>query len=477
MMRNVNAFTGGLLLAALILAGCSTRSDSAGAKAAGKRGANVADPVVTGPVTGGIHGHPLWDSWYDIGELGYAEEEFFISGSAKTYPATTPADYTTRIIVRRPADAAHFNGTVLLDWVNVTAQFENAVDTLEAHQLFHREGFAYVHVSAQSAGLCCVPELTPKLWDPVRYAPISHPGDDYSYDMLSQIAKALRAPTNTDAMGGLKVQRIIAMGQSQSASRLYGYVTQAQRDADVIDGFLIHSGGGRHYDPAPAVPVIQLFSEAEADADAPDRGIPNYRGWEIAGAAHQNYWVGLHQVLGAGLRALGDLQRPASADEDLHAITGNYGEQLTPLSLVCIVAGTQYPMRYIVSTAIHDLDRWIRNGTPPPEGARFQFDGATLQKDSYGAALGGIRLPVVDVPVARSSATVCGLGGITVPLTDLELMALYPTHSDYYCKMQEATRKSVAEGFLLPEDAQELLQRAMDAKNRWLVDGTLDCGP
>ena len=89
----------------------------------------------------------------------------------------------------------------------------------------------------------------------------------------------------------------------------------------------------------------------------------------------------------------------------------------------------------------------------------------------------GIRLPVVDVPVARNNATICGLGGITVPLTDLELMALYPTHSDYYCKMQAATRKSISEGFLLPEDGQELLQRAMDAKNRWLVDGTLDCGP
>ena len=46
---------------------------------------------------------------------------------------------------------------VVLDWANVTAQFEIPVDTLEARQMLMREGFAYVHVSAQKAGLCCTP--------------------------------------------------------------------------------------------------------------------------------------------------------------------------------------------------------------------------------------------------------------------------------------------------------------------------------
>ena len=64
----------------------------------------------------------------------------------------------------------------MLDWVNVTAQFENAVDTLEAREMLLREGWAFVHVSAQTAGLCCTP-LTPKVYDPVRYAAINHPGD------------------------------------------------------------------------------------------------------------------------------------------------------------------------------------------------------------------------------------------------------------------------------------------------------------
>ena len=76
--------------------------------------------------------------------------------------------------------------TVRCCWIgfNVTAQFENAVDTLTAHRFFLREGYAYVHLSAQAAGLCCSP-LTPKVWDPLRYAALDHPGDDYAFDMVS----------------------------------------------------------------------------------------------------------------------------------------------------------------------------------------------------------------------------------------------------------------------------------------------------
>ena len=129
------------------------------------RGTTVPVPHLSDPPEG-IHGHPLWDSWHQLAPFGYQQREFFVSGEARAADGTT-APYTTRIVVFRPRSDADFNGTVLLDWVNVTAQFENAVDILEARQMLLREGYAFVHVSAQSAGLCCTP-LTPKVWDPVR---------------------------------------------------------------------------------------------------------------------------------------------------------------------------------------------------------------------------------------------------------------------------------------------------------------------
>ena len=148
----------------------------------------VPSPTLSDPPAG-IKGYPLWDSYYDLAPFGYEEQELFVSGTAQTAGGAA-APYTTRIIVNRPTDPAKFNGTVLLDWVNVTAQFENAVDTVEAWQSLLREGFAVVWVSAQAAGLCCTP-LTPEVWDPVRYGSLHHPGDDYAADMFSQIAKAM----------------------------------------------------------------------------------------------------------------------------------------------------------------------------------------------------------------------------------------------------------------------------------------------
>ena len=468
----------GMTVLCMSLIACSGSSNSDDALVIGSNtGATVSDATVTGPITGGLRGHALWDSWYNLEEIGYVEEEYFVSGSAKTYPATTPANYTTRMIVRRPANATDFNGTVLLDWVNVTAQFENAVDSIEAHEMFHREGFAYVHVSAQAAGLCCVPALTPKLWDPQRYEAISHPGDDYSLDMFSQIAKSFKAPIGADPMGGLRVQKVIAMGQSQSGTRMRDYITEVQADARVIDGFLVHAdgSGNKSYPADPLVPVLQLLSEREASPEEPNV-TNNYRLWEIAGAAHQDFWIGYHQVVGAGLRAEADIPRmPASADDDLHVIAGNYGEQIHPLSFACVVAGTQFPLRYAVSAAIHHLDRWVKGGAPPPAAPRYQFSGGALARDGFGNARGGVRLPPIDVPIAQYDSARCDLGGLTIPFTELQIATLYASHADYFCQMRAATLRSIDEGFLLHEDAEDLMSRVEAASNRFLVAGSRTC--
>lgn len=439
------------------------------------RAAPVPNPTVKGPIGAtGIHGHPLWDSWFSLDELGYEEAEYFVSGTARNLTSGATAPYTTRIIVTRPSSAERFNGTVMLDWVNVTAQFENAVDTITTHEFLFREGWAWVHVSAQAAGICCTP-LTPKVWDPVRYRSLSHPGDDYAYDIFSQIAQAFRSPTGVDPMDGLPVERILAAGQSQSASRLYGYVTEAQADAGVIDGFLIHGGGSKTYDVPPAAPVLHLLSDAEASPEGPNTEV-NYRLWEIAGTAHSDFYIGYHQVVGQGPRFALGIRRPASADAELHVVAGNYGEQPHPLHLTCILAGASFPMRYAASAALHYLDRWVETGTPPPAAPRFAFTAnGSLAKDKHGNTKGGIRLPPIDVPVAHYVSTLCALGGITIPFTDAQLRLLYPSHAIYYAKMLAATEASVAAGFLLPEDAADLLGRACAARNRWMGTPAAAC--
>lgn len=426
----------------------------------------VPNPTVTGPIGAeGIKGYPLWDSWFDLQGLGYEEAEYFVSGTARQANGTT-APYTTRIIVTRPSDPAKFSGAVMLDWVNVTAQFENAVDTAEAHEMLVREGWAFVHVSAQAAGICCTP-LTPKVWDPVRYASLNHPGDAYANDMFSQIAQAFRSPQGTDPLGGLPgARRLIAAGQSQSASKLDAYVRQVQETAGVIDGFLIHGGGSKNWAAPPPVPVLHLLSDAEASPAGPTQS-ENYRLWEIAGTAHSDFWIGYHQEVGQGPRFAGAPKQPSSGEQELDAVAGNYGETLHPMQAACVFAGATFPMRYATSAALKQLDAWIADGTPPPQGPRYAFNGAELARDAYGNAMGGIRLPPIEVPVARYLSDTCALGGVTVPFTELELRQRYPTHAAYYEQMVARTASSVAAGFLLPEDAADLLKRACAAKSRW----------
>src|SRR5262245_18115597 len=100
----------------------------------------VPNPVVSAPVTGDTHGQPFGGFTAADTPAGYVEEERFFSGTATAYrkhgtwgidgrwmpEAATTAPYKVRMVVRRPKDAATFNGIVVVEWLNVTAQAEGA---------------------------------------------------------------------------------------------------------------------------------------------------------------------------------------------------------------------------------------------------------------------------------------------------------------------------------------------------------------
>jgi hypothetical protein len=120
-----------------------------------------------------------------------------------------------------------------MDWVNVTAQFENAVDTVEAHDYLRAPRLSRSCTSPRSRPASAARRSRRRSWDPVRYGlpgttAAPPPGDAYALDMFAQIAQALIDPTGIDPMGGLDVQRIVAAGQSQSAGKLDDYLQQWQ---------------------------------------------------------------------------------------------------------------------------------------------------------------------------------------------------------------------------------------------------------
>src|SRR5262249_48713720 len=172
--------------------------------------ASVASPTVSGPVGGGTPSEFMFSTNFNLAQVGYQEQEFFITGTAKSYTSTTPlttdgawnhigptgmtAGYTTRVIVRRPIDPAKFNGTVIIEWLNLSGMGDAGPDWTLSHNELIRDGFAWVGVSAQWQGVQAAKGNAPGVvpGDPVRYAALSHPGDSFSYDIFSQAGQAIR---------------------------------------------------------------------------------------------------------------------------------------------------------------------------------------------------------------------------------------------------------------------------------------------
>jgi len=94
----------------------------------------------------------------DLKKVGYVEEEFLASGVADVYdwtsvgPArvrTADAPYTTRVLIRRPADRARFSGTAILEPLNPSNRFDLNIGWAISHAQFVRNGDAWGrHVEA-----------------------------------------------------------------------------------------------------------------------------------------------------------------------------------------------------------------------------------------------------------------------------------------------------------------------------------------
>jgi len=418
--------------------------------------------------------------------LGYSSNEYFLSGTAEAYErdgagdlkVVDAADYHTRILVYRPVDAARFNGTVIVEWLNVSGGLDAAPDWTSAHTVLMRKNFAWVGVSAQAVGVIGGGSLVGldfslKNVNPTRYGALEHPGDSFSYDMFSQVAEMIRNPVGARPLGDLKVRRLVAAGDSQSAFFLVTYVNAIHPLARLFDGFLIHSraAGGAPLSQAPqpavavpnvarirsdaGVPVLTFETETDLSqldffaARQPDG--EHFRLWEVAGTAHAD----TYQLV------VGPTDRGRAAADTTHLPPTRTVAAL----ITCDLPINAGPQHYVLNAAFAQLDRWVRSGIPAARAPRLVvMDGSPpiIVRDASGNALGGIRSPQVDAPVAtlsgdgQTGSQLCRLFGTTTPFEPSALSALYPTHASYVGAVQAAKAAAVQAGFLLPLDAKAI---------------------
>lgn len=457
----------------------------------------VSVPTVQGPVTGGKGTITVvGPSESLLAANGYVADEYFFGGTATAYEPAKPfgadgrwkltasetAPYRSRMIVYRPERAKNFNGTVYVEWLNLSAGFDTAAVYGLVHNELMREGAAWIGVSAQAGGVqgtdsvidvAGAPPGGLRATDPERYGTLDHPGDLYSFDIFSQAGVAAAGDAKgVKPLGSLQPERLLAIGKSQSAFRLVSYVNGVQPIAGVYDGFLIAS---RHRSGAPLgptsfglpddtvpetviirsdadVPVLVVQTETDLEqfqsARARQRDTKRFRLWEIAGSAHADVY--------SGPTGLGDPGDGAAERTILDPSAANGG----PLG--CAVPINSGPAFAVISASLSHLDTWVRDGSAPPKAPRIETQGGETPKivrDERGNAVGGVRTPLVDVPLAtltgdrNPGGTFCSLFGTTKPFDATTLAALYPTSADYVRRFDASADATVKAGFWLTPEA------------------------
>ena len=449
--------------------------------------------LVEGPLRGS---HTIWTTAFDLGPQGYVAEEYFLSGSARSFRhVLPPADdghwlvepaesksYVTRLVLNRPADMSRFSGTVCIEWLNVSGGLDAAPGWLYAHRELMRSGDVWVGVSAQKVGIDgggLGTGMHLKAVDPGRYDRLELPGDAYSYDIFTQAIEAARSQ-----LGVLEGNpgHMLAMGSSQSAMALLTYINAIDAHAELVDGYLIHGRGaeamplngdfipweygenrtGRHrVRPDARVPVLTLQSETDVvllgggRARQPDT--QRFRLWEVAGAAHFDTY-GLHASLyDDGSKSPSQLAGLVTAGGATEPTVGR------PYSRA-------WQMHYVLQAAIAALkDGTTGNEATLPRAHRLGSadpDGSRLLLDNRGLVSGGIRTPWVEVPTAvHSGVREEGSGppydllfGETIPFDPDVLECLYPGgRGEYLERFAIALGESVESGFILQADEAEIL--------------------
>lgn len=422
--------------------------------------ASVPRPDVSGPIPGRI----FFATSEDLSAWGYVEEEFFLEGTARQYdltegapPRVLPGEYPyrTRVVVRRPDDPDQFNGVVLLEWLNVTLGFDWPIDWMQAHEHILRSGYAWVGVTAQRVGVHAARGTGLRDWNPERYGALDLTADstlledELAFDVFAQAAAAVRDPGPTRPLGPLVPRLVLATGHSQSAFRLTTYHNRVQPSTRLIDGFLIHGGGGRLADGVGtkvfkinAETDLWLRRQPQAAIRQADSGV--LRTWEVAGTSHLDAHL-MSRLLELQRRDLGSSLNIECDDP--------------PMSRI--------PLRYVLNAAYDHLAAWIADGIAPPSAPLIELTSTqpvTVARDSLGNALGGVRLPDHAVPVATNGGRngggpFCDLYGTYQPFDDATLAALYPTRNAYVAAFTRSVRENLEAGYILETDADEMLRR------------------
>jgi hypothetical protein len=289
-----------------------------------------------------------------------------------------------------------------------------------------------------------------------------------SIPILAQVGAAL-----SDGPGpfeGYDVRHVILAGHSQTGGVVTDYILNGHHAYRRDDGSPVYDG----YFPSGApgvtfggydVPIVQVVSDGDISdpnragrenrtyrRDDGDESRDRYRLYELAGVPH----------MGTRRAPYNDSTMWRSGAASMTA--GQVPEGAAMNSL---------PHNELFSVAMDHLIRWVVDGVTPPRADRIEVgaDGLFVT-DEVGNSRGGVRCAQMDVPrlrylsnpgVGADGVPVRGVVGIELPIPEETLARLYRDHADYVERFTRRVDELVAEGWLLPEDVDEMRTEAEKA--------------
>jgi Alpha/beta hydrolase domain len=397
----------------------------------------VALPKMSSEITGP---GPIFDSapsqapGHGLTDYDYVTNEYFVSGTADGKP------YTTRLVVRRPADDRDFSGLVLAESMHTSG----AAHAFEFTAMYVMDsGHAAVEI------LTVTPErLT--AFNGRRYSDL-HIEDGQANDILAQVGALIKS--DRGPFGDAAVRKMVLSGSSMSSGTLINYLSahvvyRAEDMGHIYDGFMPTSVGSTI--PAVDVPLIQMPTMHEFETNVPRRQDSDevgqqFRLYEVSGIGHVDSRDNIRL-----------LPNPCSH----------------PLST--------FPAQAYMSVGLYHLFRWVDEGIPAPRADRILLDrdahndGSQMLLDEHGNGTGGIRNPYVDVPTAKYVAVntaaeppiahpnwwitenenganiMCRLSAYQLPFSADELRELYGDPGNYRRQVEARLAELEAEGWSLP---------------------------
>ena len=464
-------------------------------------------PRVTGPLPERPDSYPFGGAAHtrvptNLTAIGYVEEEFLVSGTANVYdwpkpgPAvvrTPDAPYTTRVLIRRPANRARFSGIAIVEMLNPSNLVDLNIGWAISQKQIARAGDAWVGITAKPVSVRSL-----KAFDQARYAPLSWanplpvtdprncatvPRDSERttenglvWDVHRQVGAWLKSSEKTNPLSygqpKTAVTHLIAWGYSQSGGFLYTFLTEIhpldiqERIRPLFDGYLIGVASG----PSPIhqcagaipaddprrqikdanVPVIRVMTQSDylpsirarlPDGDAWPNRMRNY---EIAGSAHATP---------------DELNFAATPDDIIKA------QRPVPPMACNEGPRSRFPNSIAFNAILENLELWIRKGVAPPPSQNIEVGNNKPFLDKVGNVRGGMRSPYVDVPTSvwHANATgesFCRIAGYEVPFEAEQLRALYPTKAAYEQAVEANVAELVKQRSIPAADGKDLVEEA-----------------